>query len=100
MLDQLKKNLIQLDDNDDDLLCEILASAVSYAESNQNLPDGYYVTHTMPPTTRQAVIMLATHWYESRDGSTGGFFSDSTTAADSVIKAVKDLLTCNKEWKI
>ena len=27
----------------------------------------------MPPTTEQAVIMLSSHFYESRDGSTGGF---------------------------
>ena len=30
----------------------------------------------MPPTTEQAVIMLSSHFYESRDGSTGGFFAD------------------------
>ncbi len=32
----------------------------------------------MPATTEQAVIMLASHFYESRDGSTGGFFADNT----------------------
>ena len=30
----------------------------------------------MPATPEQAVIMLASHFYESRDGSTGGFFAD------------------------
>ncbi len=34
----------------------------------------------MPPTTEQAVIMLSSHFYESRDGSTGGFFADNVQA--------------------
>ena len=42
----------------------------------------------MPATTEQAVIMLASHFYESRDGSTGGFFADNTNAAQQVWNTV------------
>ena len=54
----------------------------------------------MPPTTEQAVIMLASHFYESRDGSTGGFFADNTTAAQQVWNTVNLLLRLDREWKV
>jgi len=31
----------------------------------------------MSPVTEQAVIMLSSHFYESRDGSNRGFFADT-----------------------
>lgn len=100
MLEQLKANLIKEDNADDDLLREILAAAVNYAENVQNLGEGYYAEHSMSSSTRQAIIMLASHWYESRDGGTGGFFQNTPAAAESVRKAVDDLLKCTKDWKI
>ena len=39
-----------------------------------------------------AVIMLSSHFYESRDGSTGGFFADNTGAAQQVWNTVNLLL--------
>ena len=39
----------------------------------------------MPETTKQAVIMLVSHFYESRDGSTGGFFADNVNASKAMI---------------
>ena len=54
----------------------------------------------MPATTEQAVIMLASHFYESRDGSTGGFFSDNTNAAQQVWHTVNLLLRLDREWKV
>lgn len=100
MLEQLKANLIKEDNADDNLLREILAAAVDYAESVQHLGEGYYTEHAMSSSTRQAVIMLASHWYESRDGGTGGFFQNTPAAADSVRKAVDDLLKCKKNWEV
>jgi hypothetical protein len=52
----------------------------------------------MPPTTEQAVIMLSSHFYESRDGSTGGFFADSTNAAAQVWNTVNLLLRLDRRW--
>jgi hypothetical protein len=40
--------------------------------------------------------MLSSHFYESRDGSTGGFFADSTAASGAVWAAMKRLLDVNK----
>lgn len=100
MLEQLKQNLFPQEEKDEELLKELLAAAVNYAESKQNLDDGYYAAHQMPQTTRQAVIMLALHWYDSRDGGTGGFFANTPAAADEVQKAVDRLLACGKDWKI
>jgi len=75
----------------------MIQAAVSYAESYQNISTGTYAClDDMPPTARQAVIMLASHWYESRDGSTGGFFGDRTQAADAVMTAVNRLLTLDR----
>ena len=103
MLDLLKKNLVvegALGDRDDDLLREKLASAVEHAETYQHLHRGYYISHPMSPATMHAVIMLASYLYESRDGSTGGFFADSPAAAESVWTAVNRLLDSGKEWII
>jgi hypothetical protein len=52
----------------------------------------------MPATTEQAVIMLSSHLYESRDGSTGGFYADSTSAAQQVRTAVDNLLRMDRDW--
>ena len=76
LLLKVKANLILEHSADDELLKGYITAAVSYAESYQHIPEGYYTDNAMPATTEQAVIMLASHFYESRDGSTGGFFAD------------------------
>ena len=100
LLDKVKQNQILDHDEDDELLCRFIAAAVSYAEGFQHLPGGYYSTNEMPPTTEQAVAMLASHFYESRDGSTGGFFSDNPQAAQQVWNSVNLLLRLDREWKV
>ena len=77
---------------DDALLESFITAAVSYAESYQHISAGSYTVNAMPATTEQAVIMLASHFYESRDGSTGGFFADNTQAASQVP------LHCSRNW--
>ena len=72
LLPKVKQNLIIEHTADDALLQSFITAAVSYAESYQHIAEGYYSEHTMPPTTEQAVIMLASHFYESRDGSRRG----------------------------
>ena len=57
-------------------------------------------TNPMPPTTEQAVIMLASHFYESRDGSTGGFFADNVQAGQQVFNTVNLLLRLDRNWKV
>ena len=54
----------------------------------------------MPLTTEQAVIMLSSHFYESRDGSTGGFFADNTGAAQQVWNTVNLLLRLDRRWQV
>ena len=54
----------------------------------------------MPATTEQAVIMLASHFYESRDGSTGGFFADNPQAAQQVWNTVNLLLRLDRRWQV
>ena len=54
----------------------------------------------MPATTEQAVIMLASHFYESRDGSTGGFFANSPGAAQQVWNTVNLLLRLDRDWRV
>ena len=100
LLEKLKENLILDHSADDKLLREYLIAAVSYAESYQHIPSGYYTENDMPPTTEQAVVMLASHFYESRDGSTGGFFGDSVQAAQQVWNTVNLLLRLDREWKV
>ena len=100
LLEKVKANLIIDHTADDVLLQSYITAAVSYAESYQHIPEGRYSTSPMPPTTEQAVIMLAGHFYESRDGSTGGFFADNTNAAQQVWNTVNLLLRLDREWKV
>ena len=100
LLEKIKKNLIIQHDNDDELLQIYITAAVSYAESYQHLPENFYGDNQMPPTTEQAVIMLSSHFYESRDGSTGGFFSDNVQAGQQVWNTVNLLLRLDRDWKV
>ena len=100
LLNKVKQNLILEHSEDDDLLRSYIAAAISYAEGFQHIPAGSYQVDPMPPTTEQAVIMLATHFYESRDGSTGGFFSDNVQAGQRVWHTVNLLFRLDRDWKV
>lgn len=100
LLDKVKKNLIIEHTADDVLLDDLIAAAISYAEGYQHLPAGTYAKKAMPATTKQAIIMLASHFYESRDGSTGGFFADNVQAGQQVWDTVNLLLRLDRDWKV
>ena len=100
LLSKVKANLILEHSADDELLKGYIAAAVSYAESYQHIQEGYYTENAMPATTEQAVIMLASHFYESRDGSTGGFFADNVQAGQQVWNTVNLLLRLDRDWKV
>ena len=98
LLTKVKQNLILEHSEDDVLLVNYITAAVSYAESYQHVEQGYYKENPMPPTTEQAVIMLSSHFYESRDGSTGGFFGDNVQAGKQVWETVNLLLRLDRRW--
>ena len=100
LLLKLKQNLILEHLADDALLQSYLTAATAYAESYQHIPEGTYKETAMPATTEQAVIMLASHFYESRDGSTGGFFADNPQASTQVWNTVNLLLRLDRDWKV
>ena len=100
LLTKVKQNLILEHSADDTLLQTYITAAVAYAESYQHIPEGTYKETAMPATTEQAVIMLASHFYESRDGSTGGFFADNTQASSQVWNTVNLLLRLDRDWKV
>lgn len=98
LLTKVKQNLILEHSADDVLLVNYITAAISYAESYQHIQQGYYKENPMPPTTEQAVIMLSSHFYESRDGSTGGFFGDNVQAGKQVWDTVNMLLRLDRRW--
>lgn len=100
MLEKVKANLILIHSEDDALIESYINAATAYAESYQHIPEGYYRENPMPATTEQAVIMLSSHFYESRDGSTGGFFADSAAAAKQVWTTVNNLLRLDRRWQV
>ena len=100
LLENVKANLILEHSEDDSLIQMYITAAVSYAESYQHRDEGFYSSVPMPPTTQQAVVMLASHFYESRDGSTGGFFADNVQASQQVWDTVNMLLRLEREQKI
>ncbi|MDK6905772.1 head-tail connector protein [Actinotignum timonense] len=97
---QVKANLLITFDDDDQLIGALINSATSYACSYQHLPENHYETHEMSGATRQGIVMLASHFYESRDGSTAGFWSDKPDAARAVWNAVNNLLRLDRDWKV
>jgi uncharacterized phage protein (predicted DNA packaging) len=99
LLPKVKANLILEHDTDDELLKGFIRAAVSYAESYQHISEGYYTENSMPATTEQAVLMLSSHFYESRDGSTGGFFTDNVNASQQVWNTVNLLLRLDRRWQ-
>jgi uncharacterized phage protein (predicted DNA packaging) len=100
LLEKVKANLILEHMADDELLQLYITAAVKYAESYQHLIENYYTDNPMPPTSEQAVIMLSSHFYESRDGSTGGFFGDNVQAGQQVWDTVNLLLRLDRDWKV
>ena len=100
LLKKVKQNLILEHSEDDDLLRGFITAAISYAESYQHIPAGTYQVEAMPPTTEQAIIMLSSHFYESRDGSTGGFFADNVQAGQQVWETVNLLLRLDRNWMV
>lgn len=100
LLHKVKDNLILEHNADDELIEMYITAATTYAESYQHIDKGYYTENPMPATTEQAVIMLASHFYESRDGSTGGFFADNIQAAQQVWNTVNMLLRLDRDWKV
>ena len=99
LLTKVKANLILEHDADDELIKGFIRAAVSYAESYQHIAEGFYADNAMPATTEQAIIMLSSHFYESRDGSTGGFFADNVHAGQQVWNTVNMLLRLDRRWR-
>lgn len=100
LLEKVKANLILHHSADDDLLEMYITAATRYAESYQHHPENHYMEAVMPATTQQAIIMLSSHFYESRDGSTGGFYSDNVQAGQQVWNTVNLLLRLDRDWKV
>lgn len=100
LLDRVKANLIITFDDDNELINTFISAAISYAESYQHLDERYYQSHEMGETTKQGIIMLSSHFYESRDGSSGGFFASSPSASEQVWKTVNTLLRLDRNWKV
>ncbi|MCL1952815.1 MAG: head-tail connector protein [Oscillospiraceae bacterium] len=98
LLSKVKANLILEHDADDVLLLGFIRAALSYAESYQHRAVGYYNKNALPPTSEQAVLMLSSHFYESRDGSTAGFFGDSAQAGRQVWDTCNMLLRLDRDW--
>ena len=97
LIEKVKKNLIINFNEDDDLILSYITAATSYAEGYQKKVAGFYSENTIDPTTEQAIIMLSSHFYESRDGSTGGFFQDKVDASKQVWEVVNMLLRMNRD---
>lgn len=100
LLIKVKQNLILEHSADDELLKQFITAAISYAESYQHIEEGYYKVSKMSETTKQAIIMLVSHFYESRDGSTGGFFADNVGASSQIWNTVNLLLRLDRNWKV
>lgn len=100
VLANVKANLVIDHGQDDGILRLHVQAAMDYAGKFQHKDDSYYNTHDMSPVTEQAVVMLASFYFESKDGGTGGFFTPTTTAAQQTQKCVDNMLRLDKDWVV
>ena len=100
LLPKVKENLIISFDDDDELILSFITAAIEYAESYQHLEAGFYSNNPMGETTKQGIIMLASYFYESRDGASSGFFASSSSANEQTWHTVNTLLRLDRNWKI
>ena len=98
VLAKVKANLILEHGQDDGILSMHVQAAMDYAGKFQHKDDSFYNTHDMSPVTEQAVIMLASFYFESKDGGAGGFFTPTATAAQQAQKCADNLLRMDKDW--
>ena len=98
MLAKVKANLVIEHGRDDTILSAHVRAAMDYAGKFQHKDDSFYNTHDMSPVTEQAVIMLASFYFESKDGGAGGFFTPTAVAAQQAQKSVDNLLRMDKDW--
>jgi len=99
LLEKIKVSL-NLEDNHDDALLDILiTAAVNYTESYQRIVAGYYIDNLITPTTEQAIIMLVSYFYESRDASNGGFHANSVQVGQQIWNTVNMLLQLDRRWQ-
>lgn len=100
LVELVKRNAVIEHDSDDGLLQHFVEAALSYAAGYQHIPPNTYETSGMSDATKQAVVLLATHMYESRDASTAGVFANSAGAAEQTWRAIHRLLVLDRDWKI
>jgi len=98
LLPKVKANLIIPHDEDNEIITDCILAAIDYAEGYQHVV--YGEDDKLPPATVQGVVMLASHFFESRDGATAGFFADKSNAAAQVWQAVNRLFSMNKRWSV
>jgi hypothetical protein len=96
LLPIVKANLVIEHNADDELLLGYIRAAVDYAESYQKRK----YRRKLPPSTEQAIVILASNFYESRDGSTAGFFADNVGAGNAVWTAARRLLDMHKFFEV
>ena len=99
LLELTKANLMISNTADDELISSYIDAAQAYAERHQHLDEGYYTANSATGATRQAIVMLASFYYESRDGGSGGYFGESPAEAVQVMDTVDRILALGKDWR-
>ncbi len=87
----LKAHLNIIDDADDGLLAEELDAAIVFT-SHQIGGEAPVAWDTATADVRQAVLMLAGHWYENREAILVG------VGAENVPLGYSDLLLAHRRW--
>lgn len=94
----LLENLVLADEKDEALLEASLMAAIAYAKGYQKKDE--LDLSNLNEATRHGILLLATFLYESRDGVTGGFFSNQDAASSKTFESVHLLLQIDKDWRI
>lgn len=87
----LKAHLNIIDDADDELITGKVEAAIAFT-SHQIGGEAPLAWDTAPADVRQAVLMLAAHWYENREAILVGI------GAEAVPLGYSDLLLAYRRW--
>lgn len=95
----LLKKHVRADDfsDDDDYLLHLLEAAEEYIlrATNASAPKGILVGGDLPTPLRQAVLLLAGHWYNQREAVSGVQMTEAPYTIQALIKPYRRL--CEQE---
>ena len=93
LLEKIKPNLTSPYLPCDSELAKYISTAIYYAESIQNRPKDYFSCRSIPPYTKQAIILLVNLFLAQKSNSIENLMASKTSSIIHSISTINDLLS-------